>query len=78
MPTRFRYLTILEVLHIGGNNLTTHDDSHELEFLTSLTSSTQSKRIVVTGNPLKARLESVTGLMSPVCAAISVATCQRR
>ncbi|XP_020968660.1 putative receptor-like protein kinase At3g47110 isoform X4 [Arachis ipaensis] len=50
MPTGFRYLSILEVLHIGGNNLTS---SHELEFLTSLTSSTQLKRIVVTGNPLK-------------------------
>ncbi|KAL4349143.1 hypothetical protein AHAS_Ahas10G0012500 [Arachis hypogaea] len=50
MPTGFRYLSILEVLHIGGNNLTS---SHELEFLTSLTSCTQLKRIVVTGNPLK-------------------------
>ncbi|MED6184596.1 hypothetical protein PIB30_048927 [Stylosanthes scabra] len=64
MPTGFRYLTILEVLHIGGNNLTTHDDSHELEFLTSLTSSTQLKRIVVTGNPLKASLPKSIGNLS--------------
>ncbi|XLR46136.1 hypothetical protein HN51_030225 [Arachis hypogaea] len=61
MPTGFRYLSILEVLHIGGNNLTS---SHELEFLTSLTSCTQLKRIVVTGNPLKASLPKSIGNLS--------------
>ncbi|XLR46135.1 hypothetical protein S83_030795 [Arachis hypogaea] len=64
MPAAFRDLTILEVLHIGGNNLTTDNDSHELDFLTSLTSSTHLRRIILSNNPLNATLPKSIGNLS--------------
>ncbi|XP_059638755.1 receptor kinase-like protein Xa21 [Cornus florida] len=76
IPTSLGYLESLTVLHLHDNQLTVEPRSHELCFLTSLTSLKYLERLVICNNPFHGILPDSFGNLSSSLLRFRASNCQ--